>query len=136
MKIRIVRTEARKSCTLGELYIDDKFKCYALEDIVRADGVKVYGETAIPMGTYNVVLAPYKNHGLYPMLENVPMFTGIFIHGVHDEKDTLGCIGTGMTKFPDHLLGGPEASRIVREAVTKAIEAGEKVTCTIEAGKA
>lgn len=41
-------------CTIGELYLDNTFVCYVLEDIERADGVKVAGETCIPSGNYKI----------------------------------------------------------------------------------
>ena len=54
MKLELKRTECGKTCTIGELLVDGKHECWTLEDVVRSDGVKVYGETAIPAGTYKV----------------------------------------------------------------------------------
>jgi len=80
---------------IGDLYLndDDKPFCYTLEDELRGDDVKVYGETAISAGTYKVVVdmsGRFKR--LMPRILNVPMFSGIRIHGGNDEEDTLGCI--------------------------------------------
>lgn len=36
--------------TIGELYFDGVFQCYILEDVERAKGVKIPGQTAIPFG--------------------------------------------------------------------------------------
>ena len=47
-----------KKCTLGHLYVEAAFECYTLEDVVRAPGVKVAHETAIPAGRYQVVIMP------------------------------------------------------------------------------
>lgn len=36
--------------TIGELFFDGKFCCYILEDVERANGVKIPGTTCIPFG--------------------------------------------------------------------------------------
>ena len=100
MKLTLIRTEKNKNETIGELYVDDTFECYILEDVVREEGVKVYGETAIPYGTYNVSItySPRFKRNL-PLLLNVPNFSGIRIHPGNFHKDTEGCLlpGTGKT---------------------------------------
>ena len=52
MKISLVRHQFGDDATNGLLFIDGVFECYTLEDEIR--DVKVYGETAIPYGTYPV----------------------------------------------------------------------------------
>tara|TARA_R110000796_G_scaffold236658_1_gene356251 strand:- start:117 stop:551 length:435 start_codon:yes stop_codon:yes gene_type:complete len=77
---------------IGDLFIDGVFFCYTLEDEKRADGLKVYGETAIPSGTYNVILSVSNRFKrLMPLLLDVPMFKGIRIHGGNTSKDSHGC---------------------------------------------
>ena len=77
---------------IGDLFIDGVFFCHTLEDEKRADGLKVYGETAIPSGTYNVVVTMSNRFKrLMPLLLDVPMFSGIRIHGGNDSGDTHGC---------------------------------------------
>ncbi|MFX7824823.1 DUF5675 family protein, partial [Acinetobacter baumannii] len=56
MKLLLQREPSTKQSTPGKLFIDGQFECHTLEDIVRPRGVKVYGQTAIPAGTYQVVL--------------------------------------------------------------------------------
>lgn len=79
--------------TLGNLYCNGKFFCYTLEDKVRPDGVKVYGETAIPAGVYRIAIT-FSNRFKRPMIQiiNVPMFEGIRIHPGVSEKNTHGCV--------------------------------------------
>ncbi len=52
MKLNLVRTQFGADATNGILFINGVFECFTLEDEVR--DVKVYGETAIPKGTYNI----------------------------------------------------------------------------------
>ena len=98
MKLLLERTTFKEHFTLGTLKVDGVHLCYTCEDTVRAAGVKIYGETAIPCGTYNVVYhmsSHFKK--LMPMLENVPGFTYIYMHSGNGPLDTLGCILVGNT---------------------------------------
>jgi hypothetical protein len=57
MQIKVVRKEFTEKSTIGELFIDNNFFCYTLEDKVRAETeAKVYGQTAIPKGKYEVIV--------------------------------------------------------------------------------
>lgn len=100
MKIEVVRLEYYQDRTLGLLYLDDKLFCHTLEDKVRPDGVKVYGETAIPEGSYELSIEPFRGdeNKMYPLVHNVPMFTGVCMHGGNVPEDTLGCILLGFDK--------------------------------------
>lgn len=77
---------------IGDLFIDGVFFCHTLEDEKRADGLKVFGETAIPTGVYNIKLTMSNRFKrLMPLIMNVPMFSGIRIHGGNTSMDTHGC---------------------------------------------
>ena len=77
---------------IGDLFIDGVFFCYTLEDQKRADGLKVYGETAIPTGVFNVIVnRSNRFKRLMPLLLDVPMFKGIRMHGGNASKDSHGC---------------------------------------------
>lgn len=89
---------------IGKLYIDGEFFCYTLEDEIRPDGVKVYGETAIPAGNYKVKItySPHFKRKL-PLIYNNDKdlcvhgakgikWCGVRFHGGNTSKDTLGCV--------------------------------------------
>ena len=46
-----------QDATIGALYVDGVFHCYTLEDAIQPVGQpKVPGSTAIPTGTYHVIV--------------------------------------------------------------------------------
>lgn len=94
MKFTVTRYEYYADRTIGRLEINDEFFCWTMEDRVREPGVKVYGETAIPEGDYLVTIEAFRGdkNKMYPYLHDVPMFTGICIHGGNKPEDSLGCI--------------------------------------------
>lgn len=101
VNLEVFRREYDDDRTVGDLYISEGDKpaqrgawfCHTLEDKVRAPGVKVYGETAIPAGDYEVVLAMSpKFKRLLPRLLLVEGFDGVLLHGGNRPKDSLGCI--------------------------------------------
>lgn len=97
MKLQLVRTERSGNSTIGELSVDGQFECYTLEDLERP--VKIKGETAIPVGHYEVIINQSQRFGrLLPLLLNVPEFEGVRIHPGNTAADTEGCILVGETK--------------------------------------
>lgn len=104
MKLLLQREPSTKQSTPGKLFIDGQFECHTLEDIVRPRGVKVYGQTAIPAGTYQVVLTMSPRFKrVLPLLLNVPGFEGIRIHPGNKAEETDGCILVGDAPAPDWL---------------------------------
>jgi hypothetical protein len=106
-KIKIIRKFFGTDYTIGRLFIDDKQICDTLEDTVRDknnDGdlndpgeTKIFGKTAIPRGTYRMII----NHSNHfncdmPLLLNVVGFEGIRIHPGNTAEDTEGCILLGF----------------------------------------
>lgn len=142
MEIRVDRNRFYPNRTVGQLYIDDNFFCFTLEDTMReVEGQpvakwKVYGETAIPQGRYKITLADTLHFGPDTMfVNNVPGFTGILIHSGVTEKDTLGCILVGY-KLTDEGLIVPSSTRPakndLRVKIRDAVDNGEQVWITIQ----
>lgn len=99
LSLRLIRTEFHKGYTLGALEINGVFECWTVEDEVREEGVKVFGQTAIPYGKYKVVIDQSKRFGrLMPHILDVPMFDGIRFHAGNTALDVEGCIAVGDRK--------------------------------------
>lgn len=114
MIIEVIRVMCGADCTIGKMYVDGVEECYTLEDVVRPDGVKIYGETAIPAGRYRVVITRSQRFGVdMPLVLDVPNFSGIRIHPGNTAKDTHGCILVGLSQ------GGSSigASRLAYDAL-------------------
>ena len=108
MELELKRRPSSETCTVGELYVDGKFECYILEDVVREiEGApvaqwKTHGATAIPAGTYQVTLTQSPRfRRVLPLLNNVPGFSGVRIHPGNDADDTEGCLLPGLTVDDD-----------------------------------
>lgn len=102
MKLNLKRLHKTEFSTIGELTVDGLFQCYTLEDKERE--VKIKSETAIPKGTYKVIInqsARFKT--LLPLLLDVPGFEGIRIHPGNTNHDTEGCILVGKTRGTDFI---------------------------------
>ena len=89
--------------TIGRLEWSEDIDWVSLEDRdlgLRSDmpleelkAKKVYAETAIPYGTYEVLMQwSEKYKKLMPFLQNVPAYSGIMIHVGNKPIDTLGCL--------------------------------------------
>ena len=109
MQLTLIRRPSAKGATIGQLYIDGKAECFMLEDVVRpAAAPKVFGQTAIPAGTYAVIVnrssrfsARAGKDVFLPLLIGVPGYEGVRIHSGNVSADTEGCLLPGITVGPD-----------------------------------
>lgn len=132
MKIKLIRDDLNPTCTLGKLYIDGVYECETLEDVVRSDGVKIFGETAIPHGLYrlDVTFSPRFKRDL-PLLVNVSGFVGVRIHPGNTAKDTEGCILVGRRRDIRTILQSKMAFDPLFEKIMKASKVKENITLEI-----
>lgn len=137
MKLRLLRQEESDNgkATIGSLFVNGMWECFTLEDKIR--DVKIYGETCIPEGTYQVVVdMSARFRRLMPHILNVPHFDGIRIHSGNTDADTAGCILLGrIHRKGEDLIG---ESRLAYDAFFKklqdALAVGESCEITIESG--
>lgn len=126
MKIVVVRDTFTENSTIGKMLIDGAFFCYTLEDTIR--DVKIAGETAIPYGTYKVIVnMSNRFQRMMPLLLNVPNFEGVRIHNGNTKEHTHGCILVGSTKSKD-FIGN---SKSTFNALMKKIGATKDITLEI-----
>ncbi len=105
MKLTLQRKWLTEKSTIGELSVNGAFECFALEDQLRAPGLKVYGKTAIPAGTYEVTYTYSQKFGRnMPLINNVRNYSGVRIHWGNTNKDTLGCPLVGRKRGTDTVL--------------------------------
>ena len=153
MKIKVERRWPKATYTIGRFYIDGMYYCNTLEDCDRGlkqtDDLsyirrrKVYGETAIPKGTYivsmNVTSPKYSASSWYwnlcrgkvPRLQDVPGFDGILIHTGNTAIDTLGCILVGKNTKVGKLTDSRSCFQEVYKLMKAAADKGETITIEI-----
>ena len=153
MNIVIDRKWKKDTYTIGNLYIngvlfsntlEDKDRCLTssmtLEEINKK---KIYGQTAIPSGTYEVKMT-YSNRfhsrawgkkydGKVPELINVKGFGGVRIHPGNKAADTLGCILVGKNSAVGMVTNSQAYYfKLLDNYIVPAVKKGEKITLTIK----
>ena len=128
--IVLERLETTDVYTLSQVFIDDIFFGYAIEDAIREK--KIHGITAIPRGTYKVaVTMSPRFKKMLPLLFDVPNFTGVRIHAGNDETHSEGCIILGLSKG---ILNGKVSvldSRKAMDRLMKILKYEKDITITL-----
>lgn len=143
MQLTVLRYSSGEETTQGLLFIDEKFACYTLEDEARTQ--KVYGETRIPAGEYEVTLRTVGGkHAKYAAkygamhkgmlwVRDVPGFEYILIHVGNTDDDTEGCLLVGNSAVENVVGEGSIGSSVnaykrIYPPIAAALERGERVT--------
>jgi hypothetical protein len=154
MKLVLKRIAKKSNYTIGKLYVDGTYFCDTLEDtdrglsdsmkITEIQSKKIYGETAIPTGVYDITLNVYSPkfgaksfykevcNGYLPRLLNVKGFDGILIHSGNKPTDTLGCILVGENKAVGQVLNSQTTFKKLYTVLKQAIDDGGSITIRIE----
>ena len=141
MKLKVKRVFLGDNYTIGKMYINDEYFCDTIEDKVidlnrdgkfTGDEVKVYGETAIPYGVYEVELnmSP-RFKRLLPRLKDVNHFEGVLIHRGNTAKDSSGCILVGENSQKGMVLNSTKYELELVKRMKLAVDSGESVSIEI-----
>jgi len=126
MVITVKRLYKTDNSVIGEMLVDGVFECFTLEDAERP--VKIKGETAIPKGTYRVIINQSNRFKrLLPLLIDVPNFEGVRIHSGNSNHDTEGCILVGQTRNKNYI----GQSRKAFDKLFKKMQVAKNITLTI-----
>lgn len=152
MELQLKRRFRGPKYTIGSLFVNGVYECDTLEDTDRGltsdmsvdviKAKKIYGETAIPSGTYdidmNTVSPKFKDRpwakfcgGKLPRLLNVKGYEGVLIHVGNKAEDTLGCILVGDNKVKGQVINSTSTFQQLYLQMLKAHTRGEKITITI-----
>ncbi len=142
MRIRLHRKWRRQGYSIGILYVNGTRICETLEDTDRGlkaelseatiRQLKVKGETAIPVGTYQIVYSySPRFKKMLPLLMGVPGFEGIRIHSGNTAKDTEGCILCGRNTVAGTVTNSRYWTGKVNAMIERACKNKEEVTITI-----
>jgi hypothetical protein len=143
MIISVERFISDDDATCGILRVDGKFQCFTLEDEYRE--TKLAKETRIPAGNYVVNLRnegsmtkryarrfPTIHSGML-WLQDVDLFSYIYIHVGNTDDHTEGCIlvGTGCsTRYNDMSISHSVLAYVA--LYSKVVGAAERGQLTIE----
>lgn len=153
MKLLLKRVFKSDTYTIGKLYIDGKCFSDTLEDrdrgldqkmpIEQINKLKVYGETAIPTGTYKItldVVSPkfrtnkyYRDFcdGKMPRLVNVPGYNGVLIHPLNTAEESLGCIGVGINSQKGRITNSRAYFERLYGMMRESVSQSQEITITI-----
>ena len=131
--LTLKRIAKRADYTIGRLEDENGVKiCDTLEPTWRnykGGELKVPRKSAVPEGTYPVVVTKSKKFGKYlPLLVGVPGFEGIRIHSGNTVNDTEGCILVGQNLIKGKVL----LSRLTLEKLMRLIENEKRIILTIK----
>ena len=136
MHIKVVRRLSDKHSTVSDVYVDDRWICFGLEDEPRK--VKVAGKTRIPAGLYPVKVRTEGGfHSRYAKrfpefhkgmlhIQDIPDFTFVLIHCGNTHEHTAGCLLVGddaYTNYGDMRLVSSSAAyeRLYKRVIDTAL---------------
>lgn len=152
MELTVGRKWRKPTYSIGVLSVNNLRFSETIEDkdrgltstmsVEEIKTIKVYGETAIPTGTYRVALTysqkfrnktwAQKYGGLVPEILNVPGFSGVRIHPGNKAADTLGCILLGENKVVGGLVNSKKKyEELMDKYLVPAWSRKEVITITI-----
>lgn len=160
MKLRLIRVAKRDKYTIGHLYRQDKENgqwvklCDVIEDkdrgldqsmsLANIAKLKVKGQTAIPTGTYEIVMdvvsPKFYNKPLYrefcggkiPRFKCVKGFSGVCMHSGVDQDSTEGCPIVGENKVVGKVINSWATFKRIYPILKRAANNGERIMITVQ----
>ena len=153
MNITIDRRYKKAAYTIGWLYVEDKRICNVIEDTDRGlkqsmptakiNQLKLAGITAIPTGTYEVILTyspkfasrtwGRKYKGKVPLILGVKGFDACRIHPANKASDVEGCVAVGDNTEVGKLTNSTKRYyELMDKYIIPATERGETIWLTIK----
>lgn len=153
MELLLDRRYKKETYTIGIMYVDGKYFSETIEDkdrgldasmpVNKIRRQKVYGQTAIPTGTYRIDMdtvspkfrlrqwaKPYG--GIVPRLLAVPCYSGVLIHPFNTAEESLGCISVGRNKVKGKVLEATATyQRLMEDYLWPAKLRGEDIYITV-----
>lgn len=150
--IKVKRVARKDTYTIGRIFCDDRKMCDSIEDkdrglsdsmtVEQIQKIKVYGETAIPTGTYEIIMgdspkfrnrAWFKKYGMVPRVQNVKGFQGVLIHPFNTAEESYGCIGPGQNKVVGKVVNSTAAYyKLMDEFFMPAYRSGDTIQLIVE----
>lgn len=143
MEIKLIRIAKMPAYTIGRVYVNGEYFCDSLEDkdrgltqemtLQQIRALKVYGETAIPTGTYRITYtySPNFKRNL-PLVNSVKGFDGIRIHPLNTAAESEGCIGLGENKIKGKIINSRAWCERLNEKILGAIEKKEEIILVVQ----
>ena len=154
MELKVKRVAKKDEYTIGRLYVNNVYLCDTIEDTDRGltqdmpleeiKARKVYGKTAIPVGTYeidmNTVSPKFKDRswakpygGKLPRLIGVNGFEGVLIHVGNTASDSSGCLLVGQNSVKGQVINSTQTfAKLMVKYLLPAKVRGEKISLAIE----
>lgn len=157
MDLLLRRVARRESYTIGHLYINGERFCDVVEDKDRdlnRNGKfdngenKVYAQTAIPNGRYEITMKvqspkfskkkeynwwkPNGKFGMLPRLLRVFGFEGILIHAGSSARSSAGCLIVGKNTIVGKVTDSMNTCKRLYPILQAASDKGEKIFITIQ----
>lgn len=148
IELTLRRIAKRPTYTIGRMYLNGTYLCDTIEDTDRdldaampaaqLKKMKIYGQTAIPTGTYRIDMRTVSPKfasrnwakpfgGKLPRLMNVPAYEGVLIHVGNTAADSLGCILVGRNTEVGKVTQSTATFAKLMEILVPADRAGEPI---------
>ena len=152
-EILVERNEYGANYTMGKMYVDGMPFGDTIEPaskhlsnsmpLSEIKEKKVYGKTCIPTGRYKLTWAysprlggrayAKKYNGKFPLLNNVPGWSGVLIHPFNYGTESQGCISVGERWSAGKIINATKGFQDLMDFyLVPAFQRGQEVYITIK----